>query len=389
MGIPQSGCGGPGVKLGSHLSTRLRARAGLIVLSCGLTLRVAAQIPDHAVNGILKVLDAHSVVGLGELRQCKQQLEFYRGLFGSPEFSEKRIDLVVEFGNALYQPTIDRYMSGAPVPQGELAKVWQNTTGLFSWDSPLYAQFFTTARDANLKLPKERRFRIVLGDPPVEWDKVRTREDLGPYITHRHDHFAKVLVEEVLARKRKALAITGFFHMLRGPNGPSEIEKTIQAAHSDIWLMLAGSDVLGAYNDAEPRFSSWPRPGLLSVRGSWLGSRDAGLVLDPSRPSRFPGKFQEYADGYLYLGPRDSITRVPALRSYYEGTPYGREVARRLQLMYGLPLDFDKIPTDSVNTAAEEPYYSPAAKAVPFSPPPPPKSAGDPLPPGPKPQGKK
>ena len=71
-------------------------------------------------------------------------------------------------------------MSGVPVPQSELAKAWQDTTGLFVWDSPVYAQFFAAARDASLKLPRERRFRIVLGDPPVEWEKIRTREDLGP-----------------------------------------------------------------------------------------------------------------------------------------------------------------------------------------------------------------
>src|SRR5439155_26320689 len=75
MGIPKIGWGGPGVNPSSLLSGRLKARASVIVLCLGLALAGWAQVPDHGVDGILKTFETHSVVGLGELRQCKQQLE--------------------------------------------------------------------------------------------------------------------------------------------------------------------------------------------------------------------------------------------------------------------------------------------------------------------------
>jgi hypothetical protein len=338
-------------------------RAALLAVCFALSAAGQLRNPEEGVSGLLRAFDSHRVIGLGEMRACKQQYEFYRALLASPQFSEKGIDIVVEFGNALYQPVVDRYLAGEAVPPSELATVWRNSTGLFIWDSAVYQQFFALAREVNLRLPKERRFRVLLGDPPVHWDQVRTREDLEPYIPHRHDHFANVLVTQVLAKNRKALAITGFFHMRMVPNSPSELEAGVEAAsHEKMWVILAGSDVLGNYNDTDPHFPSWPRPGLLAVRDTWLGVRDAGPILDASKPDRFPGKFQEYADGYLYLGPRDSITKVHALRSLYEGTPYGREVARRLQMMYGIPLDFDKLPTSVVGTTAEGPYYQPGRK---------------------------
>jgi hypothetical protein len=39
----------------------------------------------------------------------------------------------------------------------------------------------------------------------------------------------------------------------------------------------------------------------------------------------------------LYLGPRDTLTVVPIARADYEGTPYEREMNRRLEILFGKP----------------------------------------------------
>ncbi|MGH3522371.1 MAG: hypothetical protein ACRDU4_05970, partial [Mycobacterium sp.] len=47
-------------------------------------------------------------------------------------------DIVVEFGNALCQDTIDAFIAGQPVNDADLRPVWRNTTSpLGAWDSPV------------------------------------------------------------------------------------------------------------------------------------------------------------------------------------------------------------------------------------------------------------
>ena len=58
-------------------------------------------------------------------------------------------DFVVEFGNARYQDTVDRYVSGMRVKPAQLRRVWRDTTQVGSWDSPMYAAFFKAVRRGN------------------------------------------------------------------------------------------------------------------------------------------------------------------------------------------------------------------------------------------------
>jgi len=46
-------------------------------------------------------------------------------------------------------------------------------------------------------------------------------------------------------------------------------------------------------------------------------------------------KLQDTADALLYLGPRDTLTAVNMSRADLEGTPYGREIAQRLEILFG------------------------------------------------------
>jgi len=46
------------------------------------------------------------------------------------------------------------------------------------------------------------------------------------------------------------------------------------------------------------------------------------------------------ADALLYLGPRDSLTVVSMPRTELDGTPYGKEIARRLTIIWGASFDF-------------------------------------------------
>jgi hypothetical protein len=50
------------------------------------------------------------------------------------------------------------------------------------------------------------------------------------------------------------------------------------------------------------------------------------------KPSFTELKLKDGADALLYLGPRDSLTVVEMTRAELEGTPYDKEVQRRLQI---------------------------------------------------------
>jgi hypothetical protein len=65
-------------------------------------------------------------------------------------------DIVVEFGNTLYQDTIDAFvLNGQPVADADLRPVWRNTTQspVQTWDAPVYEQFFRRVRAVNWTLP--------------------------------------------------------------------------------------------------------------------------------------------------------------------------------------------------------------------------------------------
>jgi hypothetical protein len=76
--------------------------------------------PAKAVEGIIEVFDRFPLVALGEIHWCLTEHEFIAALIKHPAFASKVNDIVVEFGNAKYQPLMDRYIAGETVARTEL-----------------------------------------------------------------------------------------------------------------------------------------------------------------------------------------------------------------------------------------------------------------------------
>jgi hypothetical protein len=55
-------------------------------------------------------------------------------------------------------------------------------------------------RAVNASLPKNRQIRILLGGPPIDWDNVRTAEDVAKAIPQGEHHPARLIQREVLAK---------------------------------------------------------------------------------------------------------------------------------------------------------------------------------------------
>jgi hypothetical protein len=128
----------------------------------------------------------------------------------------------------------------------------------------------------------------------------------------------------------------------------------------------------------DKRFDAWKLPALMLLKGTWVGDLPAMPVLSGGTATAGPNplKLQDVADALLYLGPRDTLTAVNMPRADLEGAPYGREVARRFEILVGQSPNI-------FSAATETPQFLPGSGAAPPPLPPPPKSIHDPLPPRP------
>lgn len=350
----------------------------LAILLPALLLTVDANHqtqPRDASRAIIQAFDTHAIVMFGEVHENKQEYEFLRALVTARRFVGTVDDIVVEFGNSLYQEIVDRYIGGGDVPIEEVQKAWRNTMNLGPV-SPVYPSLYEAVRKANREHKGKHQLRIVLGDPYIDWEKMQSLEDVGPYVANRDQFLVKVVKEEVLAKHHRALIIEGWHHFRRSQTGPGYVEKELRAAGATTFLILFGTNAVGGYDDLDRRFETWKVPALVPLKGTWVGDLPADPVMTGGTVLAGPNplKLQDAGDALLYLGSRDTLTAVHMARAELEGTPYGREIARRLGIFFGRPMNIFPVGT-------ETPQFPRGSGAVPL--PPPPKSIHDPLPPRP------
>jgi hypothetical protein len=364
---------------------------------------------EKANAAVVGAFETHDIVMFGEFHGNKQEYAWLRSLVATPEFADRVDDIVMEMGNSLYQKSVDRYISGEHVPLEQVQKAWLNTVGVVGPPSPVTASLYEAVRGENLKRRGKHQMRILCGDPYIDWEKVSEKGDIAPYLANRDQWFTQVVKDEVLAKHHCALLIMGWGHLVRVLPAPRtfSIEQELQAAGAKTYLIVVGTNTPGGYDDLDHRFDSWPTPVIVSLGGNWVGELPAMSMLSGggaegyqwmigSGPSSAasaspppPVKLKEVADALLYLGPRDSLTSIEMTRAELGGTPYGKEIERRLA-MEGFPADF-AAQLESANS--ETPQFSrpkasdtTAAPPPPRTPPsvPPPKNMGPPpLPPRP------
>lgn len=307
-----------------------------------------------ALPAILEKFDHVPLVAFGMSHWQQNEADAVLALVRSPGFAAKVGNIVIEDGNALYQDRLDRYIDGEDVPLDQLRAVWQNTTQPGRGDAPQHRALLEAVRQLNRTQPAARRIRVLAGDPPIDWDRVRTPEDIRPFVTVRDSFFASVVADQVLARGRKALLVIGAGHVLRhgmsfagvAADPAPTITNLIESGHPHAVYVIDPHEGFGSRTgELEARASRWPRPALCDLGGSWVGDVDASLVftgkvmrvgMDPRHPAAaYPGlKLRDLADGFLYLGPIDSIRRVSWAAE--EGTAHAAVVGRRDALMMEL-----------------------------------------------------
>ena len=298
-----------------------------------------------ATPAIIAAFDTYEVVGMSEAHGLQDADDFILTLVRTPELLEKINDIVVECGNSLYQPVLDRYIAGEDVPFAEVSKVWRNTTQLMCSTSGFFEQFFPLVRAINQKLAPGKRIRVLAGDPPVDWDNFKT-QGLGDRFS-RDRNIASVMEKEVLSKHRKALMLFGYFHLMHANVFDEMSAVSIYEKHyPNRTFVIAGLESLDMQSPllSTSPYASWPAPSLMLAKGTWLGAIQLShftpppvLVNDCVATSGFPQgedrRMEDVVDAFLYLGPPSLALseRIPA--DIALDSAYMAELRRRANLL--------------------------------------------------------
>jgi hypothetical protein len=274
-----------------------------------------APVPVPAVAGVLALFDKYEVVGLPQGHGMQDLDDFIFSLIRNPTFSEKVNDIEFECGNALYQPILDRYIAGENVAFTEVQKVWRQMGQPACAASGFVEEFFPLVRALNQKLPPERRVRVLAGDSPVDWDQIKSMDDIIRMV-HRDQSIASVMEKEVLSKHRKALMLFGTYHLMHGTGSAVSLYENDYPGVTFI-ITEPGTYDTNLARLTDSKFVNWPIPALAYAKGTWLGALQLSDFLPPgSRIDRdcnyrneFPPEMQKpienFVDGFLYLGPPD------------------------------------------------------------------------------------
>jgi len=216
-------------------------------------------------------------------------------------------------------------------------RAWRDTTQPNDiWDLPIYEEMFRAVRDVNASLPPERQLRLLLGDPPVEWESVRTLEDLNKW-GQRDSHAADVVRREVIAKKRRALLVYGDDHFAkrsRAPGAGDEWPANLvgQLEKSGTRVFVVHTETRMDLTALQPDVRSWPKPSLARLEGTALG----GAEYEPT-PRLRPRRMEELFDAVLYLGSPSEITFSRVDPKLCADSAYMQMRLARLALLPGPP----------------------------------------------------
>ncbi len=312
-------------------------------------------VPRKPIAAITATLDQHHLVALGENHGHVQFYEWLHTLLEDPGIQARVDDIVIEYGNAIHQDLLDRFIGGGDVSIEQLRCVWRDAVVSPNtvWDCPVYEDFLVFVRELNQTLPEDRRYRIVAGDPPVDWSRVNDRDDLRPYFD-RLGHYADVVGREVLSKGHRALLIAGGVHFSRAcmvrtsRRGVKQAEVTIAAQlelryPGELYVLRSMGGAGEAYDPM--RLDDTPRGAVIEIANTWLGALPANGVTTMRNYDGTPfdlygdATFTDMVDAIIYWGPASEARDSEPPVSLYRDEAYWAELNRRSEIVRGQPMD--------------------------------------------------
>jgi len=308
------------------------------------------------IDAVLEAFQTHRLVGLGEAHGLQNHHDALGLLLSDPRVPAVVDDIVIEFANALYQPTIDRFIAGEPIDNEHLRPVWRNTTQSpdQTWDQPVYEQFLRTVRAANWTLAPGQQIRVLAGDPPIDWSKITTPSQWSSFLGQRDTHAASVIEKHVLAKGHRALLCYGGEHLTHAT--PGNIASIVEQKTGESTYTIADlTFVTGDPGGLATSLSAYARDTVIPTAGTWLGALDsADLLGKVAKPAKPPGKKRPKAtdatnsacgpplrtliDAGLYMGQPNALTASWWNPAIYLDPTYWKELQRRNAITGALTL---------------------------------------------------
>ena len=248
--------------------------------------QAVAAVRLDPIEGIADAFKTHQVVMLPGGHGSKPFHDLLLSLARDQRIQGVVNDIVVEFGSSRYQDLMDRFMRGDEIPDAALKQVWQNTTipGVTN-DGPYVEEFYRTMRVINASLPKERRYRVLLGDPPIDWDHITNASDIRKWTVLRDSYPADLIRREVIARGRRALVVYGHLHFPRKEmltnydmsNWQAQTMTSLLESVPDTKVFVIWAEGGAEILKLQPEIASWPRLSVTRIRGTVLGAADFAL----------------------------------------------------------------------------------------------------------------
>jgi hypothetical protein len=293
-------------------------------------------------EAVLAAFQTHRVVAIGDAHASQELHDLLLTMLSDPRLYGPANDIIVEFGSAFYQDTLDKFiLAGEPVSDASLRRAWRDTTQSpnIVVDSPVYEQAYRRVRAVNWTLPADKKIRVLAGEPPFDWSTVTSASQV-PY--RQRDSYPASLAGQSLASGRRVLLIYGSLHLLhRPPNSGRTLTTLIEQEtrvrpYVIVDLRPLATDPGGVF----PRLAACPRGAVIPTTGTWLGKVSAGDIL-PGATASVNGQAPTFvnpwrgltlgqlADAGLYAGQAAELTASWPDPAIYLDPVYWAELERR------------------------------------------------------------
>jgi hypothetical protein len=288
--------------------------------------------PADVVASVIEAFRTHEIVAIPDPHRNTGIQNAVLTIIRAPQFAATVDDIVVEFGNARYQDVVDRFERGEDVRYEDLRRSWLDTTQPNpSSDTPQAEELLRAVRLVNETAQPQHQIRVLLGDPPIDWNQVKAKSDLMSWLSQRETYPADLIRREVLAKHRRALVVYGIGHLQR-KNPQANFDSSGPAA--SLVSLLEDDGTTRVFNiglmfdpPAGVDVERWRVPSIARLRGTSLGASDVtyngprvalqnGRIVPVPREAWRTMRMEDQFDALLYLGPRESWSNAmvsPAL----------------------------------------------------------------------------
>ncbi|MEQ9309127.1 MAG: hypothetical protein RLN90_06695 [Balneolaceae bacterium] len=298
------------------------------ILFCLLTmapvLSFGQESPLH-IQQILASYDTTSIVAFGERHNQKEVLDFYLELIHSEKFQQNVNDIVLELGNSLYQKELDDFIYGKSQSEVNcLSDIWRSATNslIQFGDDKVVRTIIREVQKINKQLPLDKKIRVLVVDPPINWDAIEKSEDFWPWLGRRDRYFASIIWDEVIDKNRNAFFIAGRQHLFRNDPKPTNYIGVVELLEARL-----EKKITIIHLDSDVDESKTPQK-LTEVLESNFSEKKVN--------SNFELRYKDAIDAVLYLGELNSIKTAP-----YSDSNFLTKLNRRSQIVNSSPFKYN------------------------------------------------